>query len=96
MYIQIEDLELSDTILACVTIEFRYVHRGCPEFEVIDCWVDYAYSSTCHDDKPIWEKSKEELGDWWIILNKRLGEIVEDIPDLHELQYDDYANNGDY
>lgn len=93
MWIRLKHVELSDNILAEVIVEFDCSSRGCPgdyytppegpEFEITECYVEFAETAS-------WAKSRDELGPWASILDRRLEEIVDDLPDLYELQYDEY------
>lgn len=94
MWIRIADVELSDNVCCDAVVEFECVSRGCPgdywtppegpEFEITECYVEEAWGSD-------WSKGRTELGDWAAILDQRLGEIVDDLPDLYELQHDEYT-----
>ena len=98
MWIRLKDVELSDNILAEVIVEFACSSPGCPgdywepaegpEFEVTECYVEFAETTA-------WAKSRDEMGDWAVILDHRLDEIVDSLPDLYELQYDEYHYGGE-
>ena len=94
MWIRLKHVELSDNILAEVIVEFDCSSRGCPgdyytppegpEFEITECYVEFAETSE-------WAKSRDELGSWATILDQRLEEIVDNLPDLYEVQYDEFT-----
>lgn len=100
MWIRLKHVELNDNIVAEVIVEFDCSSRGCPgdyfnppegpEFEITGCYVEFAETTA-------WAKSRDEMGELWAaILDKRLDEIVDSLPDLYELQYDEFHYGGDY
>ena len=86
MSILINDVELSENVWCDAIVESDCVNPVCPEgpeFDIIDAYVKEAWGSG-------WYKSRAELGDWVEVLDIRLNEIVDDIPELYELQFDEY------
>lgn len=108
MWIRVNDVELSDTISCNGIIEFRCVSPGCPgdywtepegpEFEITDAYIEEAWAGNYTEDgwKEVWGKGRDEMGKWASILDKRLNDLADDLPDLYELQYDEYCYSGDY
>lgn len=98
MWIRLSEVELSDGVIADCIVEFDCISRGYPatywepgegpEFEITDAYVEEAWGET-------WTKTRREMGDWVQILDERFNEIVDDYPDLYELQYDEFHYGGE-